>query len=120
MSEAWPPAFDEFEPFDFTAEGDIWAWFEPVDGMEFENDHERRATLTAELFIALTGHLPHDPTTCSMKEYPTRESAVDALVRAISAGAMGVEYVEPVTIETGPGLTVTVSGSSNGNSGGAS
>jgi hypothetical protein len=100
MSEAWPPAFDEFAPFDFTAEGDTWAWFEPVDGMEFENDHERRATLTAELFIALTGHLPHDPTTCSMKEYSTRESAVDALVRAISAGAMGVEYVEPVTVET--------------------
>jgi hypothetical protein len=49
MSDVWPPAFDGFASFDFTAEGDTWAWFEPVDGMEFENDHELRATLTTEL-----------------------------------------------------------------------
>ena len=39
----WPPAADEFEPFDFTAELDVWAWFEPCDDQEFDCDAERLA-----------------------------------------------------------------------------
>jgi hypothetical protein len=71
-----------YEPFDFSAEADSWCWFEPVDGQEFDEFREMMATLPRDLYDALDGHLPHDPTMCSMKEYESREAAIEALRRA--------------------------------------
>lgn len=82
--EVMPPLdpYTIYQPYDFTIEADHWAWLEPVDGAEFDNEAERWATLPADVFNALDGHEPFDPTTSSMKEYPTREAAVEALRRA--------------------------------------
>jgi hypothetical protein len=57
--------------------------------------------LRPHVFDALSGHFPYDPSRMSMKQYPTRAEAIDALLRATDP----VEPVapEPFTIETGPG-----------------
>jgi hypothetical protein len=68
----------------FNAEANSWCWFEPVEGQEFESGSELRATLPKVVYHALTGHLPHDPTRRSMKEYPSEQSALLAYARAMS------------------------------------
>ena len=52
------------------------------DGDGFEGEWERRAMLPPHVFAALTGHLPPDPTTDSMRLYPTRAAAIAALLEA--------------------------------------
>jgi hypothetical protein len=71
------------EPYDYTIEAGHWAWFEDVKGTEFDSEEERWATLPAKLFAALDRHDEYDPSLESMKRYPTREAAIDALKRAL-------------------------------------
>jgi len=101
MPDPWPPAVAEFEPFDFSVEAGAWLWFEPMEDPAFDEDCERLATLPRELYDALTGHLPPAYPWNAAKEYPTRESALDALHRALAAGTYTEPVAEPVTVTTG-------------------
>jgi hypothetical protein len=87
-------------PYDFTAEADVWAWFEECGDGEYENVHERRTTLPTELWAALDGMEGFDPSNDSMKQYPTREAAEDAFGRAEAKLGPAYPVVVPTTIET--------------------
>jgi hypothetical protein len=50
------------------------------------------ATLPRDLFDALDGHFPFDPTIESMKQYPTREGAIEALSRAAGREVVTVAW----------------------------
>ena len=100
MLRPWPPALNEFEPFDFSIESGTVLWFEPMEEPVFDEDSERLATLPRELYDALTGHLPPAYPWTTEKGYPTRESAVDALARAMAGGTYTEPFVEPVAVTT--------------------
>ncbi len=86
------------EPYDFTAESGDWAWFRSWEVDEiFEDDEEQNATLPPPLLDALEGHATYDPVTSSIKAYPTRGAALDALTLAIIRRA--ATFVEPVTVD---------------------
>jgi len=74
------------EPYDFEAELGTFAWLRwSMENDDFDNDRERWASVPYPLFDLLNGHLPFDPTTDTMKQYPTRESAIEAFKRAMDA-----------------------------------
>src|SRR5262245_12144067 len=98
MSAPWPPAVEDFEPFDFSIEAGEWLWFEPMDDPVFDEDTERLAMLPRELYDALTGHLPPAYPWATEKGYPSRESALDALHQALETGTYTEHFVEPVTV----------------------
>jgi hypothetical protein len=83
-------------PYDFTGELGRWAWFEECDNGEYEKVHERRATLP----VALDGMVGFDTSNDSMKQYPTREAAEDALGRTAAKVGSAGDLVVPVTIAT--------------------
>jgi hypothetical protein len=98
-SRFWPAIFSA-EPRNFSSEDGTYAWFRGIpDGDDYlENDTEWRATISPHILDTLSGHFPYDPSKMSMKQYPSRAEAIDALIRA----TIPVEpfVPEPIRVET--------------------
>jgi hypothetical protein len=101
-SRFWSAIFSAV-PRNFSSEDETYAWFRGIpDGDDYvENDTEWRATIPPNIFDALSGHFPYDPSMESMKQYPSWAEAIDALIRATNS--LQSFMPEPVTIETGQG-----------------